>query len=215
MVKGWTSSSDGRHHGAHYAEAAQVLGTGSDAFLDFSQNINPLGPPRVALAAAEKALHEEAGRYPDLDYAQLRSALAGYLGVPPAAVLPTNGGAEALFLAARVAVEGPGSRAIILEPTFSEYAAAARAAGLEAEHVIARRPETGFRLDLAILDEALGERGDVGIHHRDGSEVAGGRRSRLQLGRWWVDRSEHARRTKAYARAQQLAAGPSARSRAH
>ena len=163
MVKGWTSSSDGRHHGAHYAEAAQALGTGSDAFLDFSQNINPLGPPRVALAAAEKALHGEAGRYPDLDYTELRSALAGYLGVPPGVVLPTNGGAEALFLAARVAAEGPGSKAIILEPTFSEYAAAARAAGLEAEHMVARRPETGFRLDLAVLDEALGGRGDVGL----------------------------------------------------
>ena len=102
MVRGWTSSSDGRHHGAHYAEAAQALGTGSDAFLDFSQNINPLGPPRVALAAAERALHEEAGRYPDLEYAELRAALAGYLEVPPGVVLPTNGGAEALFLAARV-----------------------------------------------------------------------------------------------------------------
>jgi L-threonine-O-3-phosphate decarboxylase len=163
MVKGWTSSSDGRHHGAHYAEAAQALGTSPDTFLDFSQNINPLGPPRVTLAAAEKALHEEAGRYPDLDYAELRAALAGYLGVLPAAVLPTNGGAEALFLAARVAARGMRSKAIILEPTFSEYAAAARAAGFEVERVIVRRPEKGFRLDLAVLDGALGGRRDVGL----------------------------------------------------
>ena len=163
MVRGWTSSSDGRHHGAHYAEAAQALGTSSDDFLDFSQNINPLGPPRVALAAAEKALHEEAGRYPDLGYAELRVALASYLGVTLASVLPTNGGAEALFLAARVAAERTGSKAIILEPTFSEYAAAARAAGFEAEHVIARRPETGFRLNVDVLDEALEGRRDVGL----------------------------------------------------
>jgi threonine-phosphate decarboxylase len=163
VVKGWAATQDGRHHGAHYAEAAQALGKSLDAFLDFSQNINPLGPPAAALVAAEKALHEEAGRYPDLDYAELRVALAGYLGVSPASVLPTNGGAEALFLAARVAAEVLGSKAIILEPTFSEYAAAARAAGFRVEHVVARRPETEFRLDLAVLDEALGERRDVGL----------------------------------------------------
>ena len=163
MVKGWAATQDGRHHGAHYAEAAQALGTSLDAFLDFSQNINPLGPPAAALAAAEKALHEEAGRYPDLGYAELRTALAGYLGVSPESVLPTNGGAEALFLAARVAAEGPGSKAIILEPTFSEYAAAARTAGFEVERVVARRPETGFWLDPAVLDDTLGERRDVGL----------------------------------------------------
>ena len=163
MVKGWAATQDGRHHGAHYAEAAQALGTSLDAFLDFSQNINPLGPPAAALAAAAKALHEEAGRYPDLDYAELRAALAGYLGVSPESVLPTNGGAEALFLAARAAAEGPGSKAIILEPTFSEYAAAARTAGFEVERVVARRPETGFWLDDTVLDHTLGTRRDVGL----------------------------------------------------
>ena len=163
MVKGWAATQDGRHHGAHYAEAAQALGTSSDAFLDFSQNINPLGPPAAALAAAEKALHEEAGRYPDLGYAELRTALAGYLGVSPESVLPTNGGAEALFLAARAAAEGPGSKAIILEPTFSEYAAAARTAGFEVERMVARRPETGFWLDATVLDDTLEKRRDVGL----------------------------------------------------
>jgi threonine-phosphate decarboxylase len=163
VVKGWAATQDGRHHGAHYAEAAQALGTSSDAFLDFSQNINPLGPPAAALAAAEKALHEEVGRYPDLGYAELRTALAGYLGVSPESVLPTNGGAEALFLAARAAAEGPGSKAIILEPTFSEYAAAARTAGFEVERVVARRPGTGFWLDATVLDDTLGKRRDVGL----------------------------------------------------
>lgn len=163
MVKGWAATQDGRHHGAHYAEAAQALGTSSDAFLDFSQNINPLGPPAAALAAAEKALHEEAGRYPDLGYAELRTALAGYLGVSPESVLPTNGGAEALFLAARAAAEGPGSKSIILEPTFSEYAAAARTAGFEVERMVARRPETGFWLDATVLDDTLEKRRDVGL----------------------------------------------------
>ena len=164
MVRGWATSSDGRHHGAHYAQAAQALGTQSDGFLDFSANINPLGPPKAALGAGVDALYEEAERYPDLHYTQLRAALAGYLGVSPDRVLPTNGGAEALFLAARTAAEeSAGRKAVILEPTFSEYAAAARAAGFEVEGVVARRSETDFRLDMAALDDALAGSRGVGL----------------------------------------------------
>jgi threonine-phosphate decarboxylase len=164
MVRGWATSPDGRHHGAHYAEAAQALGTQSDGFLDFSANINPLGAPEAALAAGVDALYKEAGRYPDLHYTQLRAALAGYLGVPHDRVLPTNGGAEALFLAARTAAEEPaGKKAVVLEPTFSEYAVAARAAGFEVEGVVARRPEATFRLDLAVLDDALADSRGVGL----------------------------------------------------
>jgi threonine-phosphate decarboxylase len=121
--------------------------------LDFSQNINPLGPPPQALDAARRALFEESGRYPDLEYRELRDGLAGYLEVPPENVVPTNGGAEALFLAAGAARAGD---ALILEPTFSEYAAAARASGREVVRRLVRRPEDGFRLDHAALGDLRG-----------------------------------------------------------
>jgi threonine-phosphate decarboxylase len=132
-------------------------------FLDYSQNVNPLGPPEGSVAAAERALREEAGRYPDGDYPALRAALARYLGVRAGTVLPTNGGAEALFLAARVAADlaPAGSRgAIVLEPTFSEYAAAARAAGFEPVRPVSRHPETtGFRLS----EDALADLDGIGL----------------------------------------------------
>ncbi len=163
MVRGWTTSPDGRHHGAYAAEATRAFGTRPGGFLDFSANINPLGTPEAALRAAENALREETGRYPDLEYAELRAALASYLRVQGETVLPTNGGAEALFLAARAAAGVAGGTALILEPTFSEYAAAARAAGFEVEHVLARRPENGFRLDLSAFDEALDGTSNVGL----------------------------------------------------
>ena len=154
MVSGWASHPGGRHHGAHGGAASRALGVSEGDLLDFSQNVNPLGPPARALEAARRALYEEAGRYPDAGYPGLRGALATYLGVPPENVVPTNGGAEALFLAARAA--GAGGRALILEPTFSEYAAAARAAGLEPVRRVARRPEDGFRLDPAALENLEG-----------------------------------------------------------
>jgi len=121
--------------------------------LDFSQNINPLGAPRGALEAARRALYEESGRYPDLEYTELRKALAEYLGVSPVNVVPTNGGAEALFLAAGAAGAG---RALVLEPTFSEYAAAARASGMEVVRRVVRRPEEGFDFDQTPLDDLGG-----------------------------------------------------------
>ena len=158
MVKGYASASDGRHHGAHGAEAAQALGGEPDGgFLDFSANINPLGPPKGALRAAQEALIGEVAAYPDGRYPELCAALAGYLGVAGETVLPTNGGAEALFLAARVAAEvRPGGRAVVLDPTFSEYAAAARAAGLKPQSRVARRPQDGFRFDPTVLDDLDG-----------------------------------------------------------
>ena len=158
MVSGYASAPDGRHHGAHGTEAARDLGgEPPGGFLDFSANINPLGPPQGALYAAQKALVAGASSYPDGRYPELCAALAGYLGVPEETVLATNGGAEAIFLAARAAAEDrPGGKAIILEPTFSEYAAAARAAGLRPEGRVARRREDGFRLDPSALGDLGG-----------------------------------------------------------
>jgi threonine-phosphate decarboxylase len=118
-------------------------------FLDFSQNINPLGAPPAALAAARRALDEDTGTYPDLSYRALREALGAYVGVHPRRVVPTNGGAEALFLAARAA--GGSGQALILEPTFSEYAPAAEAAGLEPARRVVRHPEDDFTLDPRAL----------------------------------------------------------------
>ncbi len=153
MVSGWAEHPGGRHHGAHGELVSRSLGFGSEELLDYSQNINPLGTPPAALEAARRALYEESGRYPDLDYAELREALAGYLGTSPGKVVPTNGGAEALFLAARAA--GPG-KALVLEPTFSEYAAAASAAGMGVVRRVARRRDDGFRLDPGTLEDLDG-----------------------------------------------------------
>jgi threonine-phosphate decarboxylase len=142
VVKGWAQHPGDRHHGAHGDLVSRSLDVRPEELLDFSQNINPLGAPRIALEAAERALYEDSGRYPDLEYAGLREALAAYLGVGAEMVVPTNGGSEALFLAARAA--GMAGRALVLEPTFSEYAAAARASGMEPVRRVARRREDGF-----------------------------------------------------------------------
>jgi threonine-phosphate decarboxylase len=156
VVSGWAEHPGDRHHGAHGELVSRSLDVPVDELLDFSQNINPLGPPRAVLEAARRALYEESGRYPEPGYTELREALAKYLRVPAEGVVPTNGGAEALFLAAGAA---GGGRALVLEPTFSEYAAAARASGMEVARRVSRRPEEGFRFDLDSLEEL----GDISL----------------------------------------------------
>jgi threonine-phosphate decarboxylase len=153
VVRGWAQHPGGRHHGAHGDLVSRSLGVRVGELLDFSQNINPLGAPKDALEAARRALYEDSSRYPDLEYTGLREALAAYLGVGAEMVVPTNGGAEALFLAARAA--GTGGKALVLEPTFSEYAAAAAASGKEPVRRVARREED-FEWDSTPLRDLEG-----------------------------------------------------------
>ena len=153
MVRGWAEHSGARHHGAHGEIVSRSLQVPVGHLLDFSQNINPLGTPPGALQAAKSALDEASARYPDLEYTELREALARYLGASAENVIPTNGGAEALFLAAGAAGAGG---ALVLEPTFSEYAAAANASGMKVVRRVARRPEEGFRLDRGSLEDLRG-----------------------------------------------------------
>ena len=154
MVRGWAQHPGDRHHGAHGELVSRSLEVRAGELLDFSQNINPLGAPRDALEAARRALDEESDRYPDLGYTRLRGALAAYLGVPAGRIVPTNGGAEALFLAGKAA--GTGGGALVLEPTFSEYAAAARASGMEPVRRVARLREEGFGWDPTVLEDLGG-----------------------------------------------------------
>jgi threonine-phosphate decarboxylase len=154
VVRGWAQHPGDRHHGAHGDLVSRTLDLRVGELLDFSQNINPLGAPRKALEAARRALREDSGRYPDLEYTGLRGALAAYLGVGAEMIVPTNGGAEALFLAARAA--GKGGRALVLEPTFSEYAAAATASGMEPVRRVARRREEGLGWDPTPLRDLEG-----------------------------------------------------------
>ena len=111
-----------------------------DQVLDFSSNINPLGPsPRVRQAAAEADL----SAYPDRECLDLREALAAELGVGIDQLMVGNGSTELIHLLARAHLRDQ-SRCLKFAPTFGEYEAAAALAGAEIE-----------RLRAAAADEAL------------------------------------------------------------
>ncbi|SDO31814.1 L-threonine O-3-phosphate decarboxylase [Halomonas shengliensis] len=126
--------------------------------LDVSANLNPLGPPAWlhGWLMARLGEPEALARYPDPGYAEAHAAIAAHEGVATEQVLLTNGGAEAIFLAAALqAREWPGAAAAIIEPTFAEYARACAAHGLPVQRLPLAPPD--FRLDVEAIVAGLGE----------------------------------------------------------
>lgn len=146
-------------HGGQPGPLLARFGLSTDApVLDASANLNPLGPPAWLgdWMSSRLATAEALSRYPDPDYREAREAIAAREGVTPEQVLLTNGGAEAIFLAAAFqARECPGAPAAIVQPTFAEYARACVAHGLPAKHISLMPPD--FELDPQILVGALGQ----------------------------------------------------------
>ncbi|HLO25803.1 MAG TPA: threonine-phosphate decarboxylase CobD [Geobacteraceae bacterium] len=137
-------------HGGNVFAVARLLGVPPEAILDFSASINPLGPPpgvRTAVATAFDRL----GHYPDSACTELTAALADHHGCEPSNVCIGNGSTELIYLLPRLVA---GRRALIIAPTFSEYAVALRHAGWEYDWLVLPS-DAGFPLALAAVRKEL------------------------------------------------------------
>lgn len=115
-------------HGGDLAAIGRRFGVDPAELLDFSANLNPLGPPpsllrELAAAAADVA---DLGRYPDPDARPLRAALAQALAIEPEAIVVGNG-AAALLGTALAALDV--RRCVVPTPAFSEDRHAVTTAG--------------------------------------------------------------------------------------
>ena len=116
-------------HGGNLRWLAREAGRAEEALLDFSANINPLGPPewlRSVISAHVSALRH----YPDPDCSVLVEALADRYRAGPEEVAAGNGATELLYLLPRVLDR---RRAVVLVPAYVDYARAALQAGLRVE----------------------------------------------------------------------------------
>jgi histidinol-phosphate/aromatic aminotransferase/cobyric acid decarboxylase-like protein len=131
------------HHGSiGDAELARV-GLRRDEVVDFSVNSNPLGPSPAAVEAVRAAAWTY---YPDDRAEALRDELARRAGVVPSQVVVANGSAELIWLLALAYVD-PGQSAVVVGPTFGEYARAVRVAG-GVVHEHRARAEEDFAVDV-------------------------------------------------------------------
>jgi threonine-phosphate decarboxylase len=140
-------------HGGRVYEAARRWGISPEEVIDFSANINPLGPPTGVLAALEKGLAPASLRsYPDSH--AFVSALAEKHGVCPDGIVIGPGSAALLFATMRALHP---ATAMILEPGFDEYFRACAAAGSGAPRFKLTK-EDNFAPDFAELKRIVGAR---------------------------------------------------------
>ena len=113
---------------SHGGNVWAVLEKGSPAeALDFSADLNPLGPP-PGLEAVLREGWGEVALYPEPTYRNLRQALARAEGVEPSCILPGNGTADLIHLITRWK---KARHAVVCVPTFTEYERAVLADGGE------------------------------------------------------------------------------------
>jgi threonine-phosphate decarboxylase len=117
-------------HGGDLTGIGRAFGCDPASLLDFSANVNPLGPPpAVAAVLRAAAAHPSTlAAYPDPHARELVAAIAARERMPADRVVVTNGGTGALDAAVRALAP---RRCIVLIPAFSEYARALWAAGAE------------------------------------------------------------------------------------
>ena len=132
-------------HGSRDYSELRRLGLNPAEVVDFSSNTNPYGPHPAVVQAVRAATSDTAlAHYPDRDCLALRAALAAADDLAPEHILPGNGVTELIYLVASAFV-WPGSRHLILSPTFGEYSRAIHlAGGILYEH----RPQTLNNLTL-------------------------------------------------------------------
>jgi len=129
-------------HGGDLWTASERFGLTPDRWLDYSANINPLGPPPQALEAIRDGL-DAIVRYPDPGHRELKAALSARLGVAEERLLIGNGAAECIALAlAGLEVRKVG----VIAPCFSEYGQLALDYGAEVRTVVASE-ERDYRAD--------------------------------------------------------------------
>ena len=143
-------------HGGNVYRAARELGLTESDLIDFSSNINPLGPPEYLKNAIVRNL-DSIQRYPDPGYERLRRAVAEYHALPAEQVIAGNGATELIYLFARALKP---ARALIAAPAFSEYERALRLALCRVNYF--RLPEEeDFALDVDSLLRGMNKNFDL------------------------------------------------------
>lgn len=148
-------------HGGDVWTAADAFGVDSKTLLDFSANINPLGPPSAVIDRLRHEMMPSIVHYPDPGHRQMKKLLSAKLGVDEAMISIGNGAAECmalLLLAIRP------KRVGVIAPCFSEYETLSRKFGAEVMHRVGSE-DNDFRATESQLIELIEQADVVFIGH--------------------------------------------------
>lgn len=121
-------------HGGEVNDAARAHRISPRKILDFSANVNPLGPPKNALAAIKKNFWQ-IPFYPDSNSRMLKTSISKHAGLNSNNIIVGNGSTELIWLFSWVFIKN-GDEALMPSPTFGEYEIAVRRAGGRPKFVI-------------------------------------------------------------------------------
>lgn len=134
-------------HGGEVWDVMDKALSSKEDILDFSSNVNPLGPSQKAIEAIKNSF-ERIPFYPDPDSTALCDAIArSFKGISRENIVVGNGSTELIYLFADVFLS-KGDAVLISAPTFSEYEKAARKAGARPKLV---KLSPSFHVDPAIF----------------------------------------------------------------
>ncbi|HHY39309.1 MAG TPA: pyridoxal phosphate-dependent class II aminotransferase [Clostridia bacterium] len=137
-------------HGGRIWEAALNLGVRPDEILDYSANLNPLGPPPGVLRVIEEHLGEIV-HYPEPFSSTLARAIASHRDVSPSMVVVGNGASELIYSIVRAIRP---KTVLIPSPTFSEYQRAALVSSAKTDLIPVWDAETA-RIDVGTIAQVL------------------------------------------------------------
>jgi cobyric acid synthase CobQ/L-threonine-O-3-phosphate decarboxylase len=137
-------------HGGNMRKLALEAGRSPEELLDFSANINPLGPPdwfRPLISSRLSSLVH----YPDSDSFSLKASISSHYGVKEEDILVGNGSTEIIHSLPRaLSIRG----ALIPVPSYSDYVNASELAGKLVEKIFLKEEEA-FQCDLSLLDKKI------------------------------------------------------------
>lgn len=139
-------------HGGDIRTAEEAFGLDQEQFVDFSANMNPIGPPMV-IEEIIKTKWKDVVRYPDPASRELVQAIAKYYEIPEESILVGNGAAELIDLLVRELRPGMTG---IARPSFREYEDAVRHANGQAYN-IPLHEEQDFILQSGEIELAMNQ----------------------------------------------------------
>jgi threonine-phosphate decarboxylase len=124
-------------HGGNSIELARRLGCLPQEIIDMSSNINPLGPPPGLIQHLKDHINA-VGKFPEVDSREITALFADKYGVGADRALAGNGTTQFIYeLPQALGIK----RALILGPTYSDYADACRLNQVETTFVIAEESQ--------------------------------------------------------------------------
>ena len=137
-------------HGGNIHKASRDVAENCEKILDFSANINPLGPPEWLRPLLAKEL-DQIFHYPDPENRKLLAAISAHQKIDPQCVIAGNGTTELLYA---IMKSIPAKRVVVPVPSYVDYVRAAEIAKREVAFFKLHERDD-FCLDIGKLSEML------------------------------------------------------------